>query len=367
MELVSLLQRGLGWLADDTRQRLRPTLLADLFRPVAAHLRGASDRLRLFVDAQLLIAAQTTSHEANALFGAAALDLPRRGTVNPMGGMGAIAQTLVEAIRRHGGTVLTRQEVARIVMERGRPVAVETKRRESFPADLLVANLTPWNIAGLLAESAPPRLKRLPPVEQAGWGAFTTYVGVDGSLVPNDFTLHQQIVTGRPLGEGNSVFLSMSPDWDESRAPQGMRAVTLSTHTEMAPWWRMFEQDRQVYEARKAAYARRLIEVADSALPGLAEAAQLVLPGTPVTFQRFTRRQQGWVGGFPQTSLFKAWGPRLAPGLWMVGDSIFPGQSIAAAALGGLRVAQLVLHRSTRPALATMPQLTSLAAGRESG
>ena len=69
----------------------------------------------------------------------------------------------------------------------------------------------------------------------------------------------------------------------------------------------------------------------------------MILPGTPVTFQRFTNRFQGWVGGFPQTNLFRAWGPRLAPKLWMVGDSIFPGQSTAAVALGGMRVARQVL------------------------
>jgi hypothetical protein len=39
-------------------------------------------------------------------------------------------------------------------------------------------------------------------------------------------------------------------------------------------------------------------------------------------------------------------GPRLGPGLWLVGDSIFPGQSTAATALGGLRVAQQVLRES---------------------
>jgi hypothetical protein len=79
------------------------------------------------------------------------------------------------------------------------------------------------------------------------------------------------------------------------------------------------------------------------ALPHVRDAATLILPGTPVTFQRFTHRAWGWVGGFPQTSLFRAWGPRLSPGLWMVGDSIFPGQSTAAVALGGLRVADSVL------------------------
>lgn len=82
---------------------------------------------------------------------------------------------------------------------------------------------------------------------------------------------------------------------------------------------------------------------AQVAIPGLAAAARLILPGTPVSFQRFTRRSRGWVGGFPQTSLFRAWGPRLGRRLWLVGDSIFPGQSILATALGGQRVAQAAL------------------------
>jgi len=68
-----------------------------------------------------------------------------------------------------------------------------------------------------------------------------------------------------------------------------------------------------------------------------------MLPATPVTFQRFTRRAWGWVGGFPQTSLFRTWGPRLAKDVWMVGDSIFPGQSIPSVMLGGLRTARAIL------------------------
>ena len=112
----------------------------------------------------------------------------------------------------------------------------------------------------------------------------------------------------------------------------------------MAPiWWTCYENDREAYEARKQDYTERVLSAAEVALPGLRGAAGLILPGTPVTFQQFTRRLWGWVGGFPQTSLFRAWGPRLGPGLWMVGDSIFPGQSVPAVALGGLRVARSLL------------------------
>lgn len=340
---VRLATLALQWLGSDWRRRLRPGLAADALRPVAAHLRRAGSALRLFVDAQLLIAAQTTSAHANALYGAAALDLPRRGVVHLVGGMGAIAQRLAQAVQDNGGQVRTRQEVKRLVLERGRPVAVETKRGDWTPADLVIANLPPWDIARLIGADAPGRLRALPPRARDGWGAFTVYVGLDSAAVPAAFPLHHQVVVRQPLGEGNSVFLSLSPDWDLQRSPAGRRALTISTHTALAPWWQLFHEDKAAYEARKAAYVERMLSAAEIALPGLREAADLVLPGTPITFQRFTHRELGWVGGFPQTSLLRTWAPRLAPGLWMVGDSIFPGQSTAAVALGGLRVARSIL------------------------
>jgi len=117
----------------------------------------------------------------------------------------------------------------------------------------------------------------------------------------------------------------------------------------------MAEQDRPAYEAQKAAMTEKLLAVAEVVIPGLRRCARLVLPGTPLTFQRFTRRKLGWVGGFPQTSLLRTHGPRLGPNLWLVGDSIFPGQSIAAVALGGLSVAQMVLRR-----LKTIEETTNL-------
>ncbi len=342
----NLLHHGIAWLAADPR-RLSPALFADAFRPVAAHLRGASPRLRSFVDGQLLIAAQADSQAANALYGAAALDLPRRGVVHLEGGMGSIAQTLADAVRQHGGRVLYRQEVQRILMERGRPVAVETKRGQRFPADGVIANLPPWNVAALLADHDLPRpLRRLPARPQSGWGAFMVYVGLDAGILPPDTALHHQLIARLPLAEGNSLFLSLSPAWDSGRAPAGQRALTISTHTALEPWWQLFETDRAAYEARKRDYMARILQTAETALPGLRDAARLVLPGTPITFQRFTRRAWGWVGGFPQTSLFRAWGPRLSPNLWLVGDSIFPGQSTAAVALGGLRVARMVLSQT---------------------
>lgn len=342
-EMGHLAGVGLGWLAAAPQRHLQPSLLADAFRPVAAHLRQAPEVLRLFVDAQLLIAAQTTSRYANALYGASALDLPRRGVVHLTGGIGAIATTLAEAVRANGGQVLYRQQVDKIVMAGGRPVAVRTKRGGDFPADLVVANLPPWNIAQLLGDEAPARLRSLPPQPKDGWGAFMVYIGLDETAIPPDFPLHHQVIVREPMGEGNTAFLSLSPAWDKGRAPAGQRVLTISTHTALAPWWQLREGDQATYAAHKALYCDQLIDAATRVFPRLREASKFTIAGTPVTFQRFTRRAWGWVGGFPQTNLWRAWGPRLAPHLWMVGDSIFPGQSTAAVALGGLRVADSIL------------------------
>jgi len=318
------------------------SLAVDALTSAARHLPAAHPQLRLFVDGQLLISAQTTSAHANALYAAAALDLPRRGVVQAEGGMGAIAHTLAESIKRLGGRVLYRHEVTAIRMHAGAPVSVETRRGGSFPVDVLILNLTPWNAAALLGSDAPYRLRRLPE-HPAGWGAFTVYAGIDASVVPDGFPLHHQVILRQPLGEGNSAFLSISPAWDAARAPAGRRAVTLSTHTRLDSW-RGLEKDGPAYSEREAVYTERLFGAAERVLPGIRSAAGLVLPGTPDTFVRFTRRIGGWVGGFPQTSLFRSFAPRLAPAIWLAGDSIFPGQSVAATALGGLRVAHAVLR-----------------------
>jgi C-3',4' desaturase CrtD len=336
---------GFSWML---RQR-NAELAVNAFQPVAALLRHASEALRLFVDAQLLISAQVTSERANALYGAAALDLPRRGVVHLRGGMGAIAETLVGAVRRHGGQVLNRHEVTRIKASGNHSYLVETKRYGTFPADLVIANLTPWNAADLLIADIPISLRRLSSRPADGWGAFMVYVGADGIAIPSDFPLHHQIILRRPLGEGNSVFASLSPAWDASRSPSGHRALTLSTHTHLYDWWQLHQDDHPAYEARKAEMTEKVLTAAEAAIPGLRTAARLVMSGTPVTFQHFTHRKWGWVGGFPQTGLLRALGPRLSRNLWLVGDSIFPGQSTAAVALGGLRVAQMALREVVRP------------------
>ncbi len=331
---------------------IRPSILPSfpyLTRSIGSLFPKGSADFRAFLDAQLLISAQTTADKANALYGSAALDLPRRGVNHVMGGIGNLAQTLADWIVENGGTVLYRQEVTEIVMRNGRAAAIKTNKRLTFEADYLLANLTPWALVKLLGDAVPSRwqqpIKTMPPT----WGAFTLYLGLDKAFLPTGLPDHHQVVVNpeKPLGEANSVFISLSDPEDGQRAPEGMRAATLSTHTAVTPWQQMQQTDRAAYEARREQYAEWMVSATERAIPGIGSAIRLCLPGTPVTFQRFTRRPLGMVGGFPQESLFRAHGPATGiPNVWLVGDSIFPGQSTAGVTVGGMRVATAVLHRA---------------------
>jgi C-3',4' desaturase CrtD len=343
---------------------LRPrTLLATphLFDTVAGYA-GAARRdrdFRTFLDAQLLIAAQTTSAYTHALYGSAALDLPRRGVNHVHGGIGSLAKTLVEWIRANGGQVLYRQAVEKIETRNGRVVAAHTDKELRVEAEAVIANVTPWALAKLLGEAAPARLRREVQQRPATWGAFTLYLGLEAAQLPANVPDHHQVVVDPtlPMGEANSVFISLSEAGDSQRAPMGMRAATLSTHTALTPWADVQRRDPAAYEAHKAAYTEKMLAAAERALPGLTGAIRLCLPGTPATFEFFTRRPQGMVGGFPQTSLFGVRGPATGlPNLWLVGDSIFPGQSTAGVTLGGMRVAAAVLESVPRLSRLSTPR-----------
>lgn len=340
-ESIGLLKNGISWLQQNPKALA--TVPVNIFRPISTYLKNTSKQLQLFVDGQLLISAQATSQQANALYAASALDFPRRGVVHFKGGMGSIAKTLAAAVQDNGGQIFYRQEVTQVQKGNSERLLVQTKRKKQFEADMVVFNLPPWNIVKLLGNNGVPKFKHLRSQPSSGWGAFMVYVGFDGAIVPPEFPLHHQIIVQEPLGEGNSIFISLNPAWDTSRGPNNDSVLTISTHTDFRYWANLFEHNQQAYQQQKEVYTERILKIAETVLPGLKQAANLILPGTPITFQRFTRRAWGWVGGFPQTSLFNSWGPRLTPNMWMVGDSIFPGQSTAAVALGGMRVANAIL------------------------
>lgn len=331
-----------------------------LLRTIGSLKPDGDPMLDTFVNANLLISAQVTADKANALYGSAALDLPRRGVNHIHGGIGNIADTLVQWIRANGGQVHFKQQVDRVGVTNGKATSVHTnatKKRKSsrlsIECDYLLGNLTPWGMRKLLGDAAPPLIQRETAQRESTWGAFMIYLGLRADKLPQDIPGHHQVVLDhrKPLGETNSIFVSMSSPEDATRAPDGMRAVNISTHTEIGKWWRMRNdpaRENEYIEMRDR-YVERMMDAAERAIPGFKDSAELILPATPVTYETWTGRPMGMVGGFPQKSILQARGPQTGlQNAWLVGDSVFPGQSTAGVTLSGMRVARKVLQQSHR-------------------
>jgi phytoene dehydrogenase-like protein len=167
-------------------------------------------------------------------------------------------------------------------------------------------------------------------------------------VVPDDIETHHQLVRSydEALGAGNSAFLSFSEAGDVRRVRGGGRAVTLSTHAEVARFERAYADGTLPELVMR--YERALLDALDRVVPGASARAVLVESATPHTFARYTGRLRGLVGGVPQTpdhAVLGALGHRTPiAGLFLCGDTAFPGQSTVGASLSGFNAARAALR-----------------------
>ena len=147
----------------------------------------------------------------------------------------------------------------------------------------------------------------------------------------------------RPLHDGNNVLVSLSPVEDEGYGPSSVRVATLLTHTRPADWEGL---DADAYRAKKADHEARLVAALARALPDAPNALVHAEFASPRSFRRYTRRTGGAVGGAPvsrSNSNFLAVGPDvMGRGLWLVGDSVFPGQGTMSTVLSAIRVVERI-------------------------
>jgi C-3',4' desaturase CrtD len=319
------------------------SLVSTIGKTIAHILPAAADaKLRVFVDAQLIITAQADAASTDLAYGATALDIAREGTFHLPAGVSSIAIALARAVRRGGGEIAYGTAADGLLVERGRVRGVRLADGTELRAPAVIAAIPLLNVLALLGSQAAALRARSAALPQR-WGAFMAYAGLPAGVVPDACALHHQIVfdAGAPLGEGNSVFLSFSAPGESQRARRGGRAVTISTHTDVGGWERAYADG--TYAQRKAAYGERLRAALERVVPGAWERADVLEFATPHTFAAYTARARGLVGGMPQTSAnanLRALSHRSGiRGLWLCGDSVFPGQSTVGASLSGVAAA----------------------------
>lgn len=312
-----------------------------LFRSVGDVLRehglGDDRRFRSFIAEQLLITAQSGTDDTPFLVGAMGLEYPA-DTWYVDGGLNALARTMQKWFTDNGGTLLLRTAAQSVQTGPVHTVVTDTKR--TFHARSVISNATGWSNRELF-----PSMQRFFDKEYAGlggWGAFTLYVGLRNEFDDGGSPFHQ-IITDEPLPftGGRSIFLSFSHPGDPSRAPEGYRTLTVSTHVPDPHRWRALPE-REVSE-RKLALTDAVLALIGRHVTGFAAAEKpVVMTGTPSTFEYFTRRPFGQVGGIPHSMhrpLITRQGWRTpTKGVTLVGDTVYPGQGVPGVFLGALNL-----------------------------
>ena len=301
--------------------------------------------LRIYLDAVCQITVQCDTRSVEAPFALAAMDYYFRGTGHVRGGIGRLASALLGAIEMQGGEVFLANRVKGLT-RRSNHWEVHT-RRGTMRARTLVANLLPQAVLALLGakEGDHPKLDALAHEVEKGWGAAMRYLVVRPPEEAADKATHLELVhdPSLPFINGNHVFCSVSAAHETERAPAGLRTMTVSTHVDLS--WLKTQPGEVVakhLDEVQANMHRTLLALAPEWLRDVAHD----LTASPRTFERFVRRPGGFVGGVPRrvglhhyTNLGL---PRFLPGLFLVGDSVFPGQSTFATAIGGVRVANAI-------------------------
>ena len=330
-------------------------VLRDIGRPLLRVLQryGVEDflPLRSYLEAVCRITVQCGVEAAEAPFALSAMDYWFRGTGHVRGGIGRLAKEMVHAVEDLGGQVHFTDRVRALrPLPHGRGWEVQTRRR-TLRARSVVANVLPQALRSMLEDGTAPDLDRVGSRVEEGWGACMIY---RVAKVPPSFTdrhghsAHHLSLIGdadAPFVEGNHVFLSIAGA-EDGHAPPEARSMTASTHV-------CNRTLQSLDEAAQADYVQavqdRMAETLRLRAPEWCESICHHMTASPRTFERFTGRPAGWVGGIPRRAGLDAYldflrPPKLPKGLHLVGDSTFPGQSTLATALGGRRTARQVLR-----------------------
>ncbi len=344
-------------MASEARAAVR--ILQATNHTAAEHLAQTSLRFRRFVDAQLQMFAQRGSTECAYLYAAVALTISRQGMYAIGGGAQTLADILFEAIKKSGGTVRLGATALRVACDaNGRAVGVDLLSGERITATrAVISNLTVQDTyAKLVGANRTPanvhtRLKKL-----RGWSAYLLFLSLDE-------TAAQRLSSERVLAitewqeerekynpAGAQFMFATSPAW-EARAPEGFRAVTVSTFADAAPWF-AFQENEAEHEAKDARETESCWRKIHQAMPELGDGVELIDTMTPLDYYEATRRRLGMVGGTGQS--LDVFGSRafshltMIPNLFIVGDSVFPGTGVAAVTQSALIVADALTTQASR-------------------
>ncbi|MBG1244183.1 carotenoid isomerase [Nostoc sp. NZL] len=270
------------------------------------------------------------------------------GGVNyPKGGVGQIAQKLVEGLEKAGGKIQYQARVTKILTEQGKAVGVQLANGKVYRGKRIVSNATRWDTFEQLlpAEAMPHNEKKWQQNYQKSPSFLSLHIGVKESVLPAGTECHHILLEDweRMTAAEGTVFVSIPTLLDPDLAPSGYHIIHAFTPHLIEDWQKLSPSE---YEAKKEEAAWRIIDRLEKIFPGLDAGLDYLEVGTPRTHRRFLGRQDGTYGPIPRRKLrgllSMPFNRTAIPGLYCVGDSTFPGQGLNAVAFSGFACAHRI-------------------------
>lgn len=219
-------------------------------------------------------------------------------------------ETLTRFIETSPGcAVLLEHEVEKIVVERGRVVAVTTKNGRSFSATRYVSNVDPRKTAELAGTELFARDRRR--LDYAySCGTFTMYLAVKGlDLRDHGFgswnVWHYPHADLDRMYDDQLVRNDLSNPWlfmstptlhssEPGLCPPGEQILEIATALDHGRFARLRREDRRAYNREKKRIASGILDLLEARyVPRLREHLSLRIAGTPATNERFCRAPAG--------------------------------------------------------------------------
>lgn len=270
------------------------------------------------------------------------------GGINyPKGGVGTIAQKLVEGLEKVGGKIQYKAKVAKIILEGNQAVGVKLASGQEYRAKRIISNATRWDtFEKLLPAADMPRAEKQWQTRYKKSPSFLSiHLGVAAEVLPPGTECHHVILEewGNMEKSQGTIFVSIPTLLDPSLAPAGHHIIHTFTPSWVEEWQGLSPSE---YTQHKEAAAEKLIDRLEQIFPGLNQGLDFMEIGTPRSHRRFLGREDGTYGPIPRQKLWGLLGMPFnrtaVPGLYCVGDSTFPGQGLNAVAFSGFACAHRV-------------------------
>jgi all-trans-retinol 13,14-reductase len=243
------------------------------------------------------------------------------GGYYPKGRSQDISNALAKYIEAHGGKILLRSKVDRVLMKNGAAIGAATADGRQFKSRVVVSNTNPFHLFRKMIGD-----EEVLASEEAKWkkysvslSCFQVFLGLKKDLVKELGITDSEIFlepsydpetgyAGALKGdvEHGGIGISLYDNIYHGYSPEGKNTVGLLTLQGYGPW-ETFENDyaagnKEEYRKVKERMADILIQRVEKALlPGLSKSIEVRDASTPLTVVRYTGHYRGAIYGWDQT------------------------------------------------------------------